>query len=101
MHAREWIGPATNTYILNQLLTSTDPSIQEIAKNYNWYIFPVANPDGYEYTHTTVGQAKLLIDKIRWALIKRDLWWLTDEWNLIQYLALFFNRTVTGEKPAQ
>lgn len=54
MHAREWIGVATSTYILNQLLTSTDASIRAIAENYNWYIFPVANPDGYSYTHTTV-----------------------------------------------
>lgn len=54
MHAREWIGPATSTYILNQLLTSNDASIKAIAEKYNWYIFPVANPDGYEYTHTTV-----------------------------------------------
>lgn len=54
MHAREWIGVATSTFILNQLLTSTDASIKAIAENYNWYIFPVANPDGYTYTHTTV-----------------------------------------------
>lgn len=61
MHAREWIGPATSTYILNQLLTSTDASIKSIAENYNWYIFPVTNPDGYTYTHTTVSRADLKI----------------------------------------
>jgi len=53
MHAREWIGVATGLYILNQLLTSDDPEIHYIAQNYDWYIVPVTNPDGYEYTHTT------------------------------------------------
>ncbi|TGZ32134.1 Zinc carboxypeptidase a 1 [Temnothorax longispinosus] len=52
-HAREWISPATVMYILHQLLTSTDPEIRDLAESHNWYIFPVFNPDGYEYTHTT------------------------------------------------
>ena len=54
MHAREWISPATATYIINQLLTSDDVEIQQIALNYDWYIFPHVNPDGYVYTHTNV-----------------------------------------------
>ncbi|XP_053678721.1 uncharacterized protein LOC128729091 [Anopheles nili] len=53
IHAREWISAATVTWVLNELLTSQDPSVREIAENYDWYIVPVANPDGYEYTHTT------------------------------------------------
>ncbi|XP_011188813.1 zinc carboxypeptidase A 1 [Zeugodacus cucurbitae] len=53
MHAREWIAPATTTYIINQLLTSKDAAIQDLAQNYDWYIVPHANPDGYVYTHTT------------------------------------------------
>ncbi|GLG98822.1 Zinc carboxypeptidase A 1 [Gryllus bimaculatus] len=53
IHAREWVSPATVTYILNQLLTSDEPRIRDIAQNFDWYIFPVFNPDGYEYTHTT------------------------------------------------
>lgn len=52
MHAREWISGATSTYILNELLTSTDPAVIDIAENFDWYIFPVTNPDGYAYTHT-------------------------------------------------
>ncbi|XP_055604046.1 zinc carboxypeptidase A 1-like, partial [Uranotaenia lowii] len=50
IHAREWIAPATVTYILNQLLTSSDPQVRNIAENYDWYVFPNVNPDGYEYT---------------------------------------------------
>lgn len=52
MHAREWISGATSTYILNELLTSTDPAVRDIAENFDWYIFPVTNPDGYAYTHS-------------------------------------------------
>ncbi|XP_030376751.1 zinc carboxypeptidase A 1-like [Scaptodrosophila lebanonensis] len=53
IHAREWIAPAAATYIINQLLTSETASIKQLAQNYDWYIFPHANPDGYVYTHTT------------------------------------------------
>ncbi|XP_063241102.1 zinc carboxypeptidase-like isoform X2 [Bacillus rossius redtenbacheri] len=53
IHAREWISPATVTYILNQLLTSTDSQVKSAVLGYDWYIFPSTNPDGYEYTHTT------------------------------------------------
>uniref|UniRef100_A0A1I8JW39 Zinc carboxypeptidase A 1 n=1 Tax=Anopheles quadriannulatus TaxID=34691 RepID=A0A1I8JW39_ANOQN len=53
IHAREWVSGATVTWVLNELLTSSDPKVRQIAENYDWYFFPVTNPDGYEYTHTT------------------------------------------------
>lgn len=53
IHAREWISAATVTWILNALLTSEDLAVRNIAENYDWYVVPVANPDGYVYTHTT------------------------------------------------
>ncbi|XP_076758951.1 zinc carboxypeptidase-like [Xylocopa sonorina] len=53
IHAREWISPAVVTYILNELIVSEDPRVRHMAESYDWYIFPVFNPDGYEYTHTT------------------------------------------------
>jgi len=52
IHAREWIAGATSTFILNELLTSSDPSVRSIAESHDWYIVPVLNPDGYEFTHT-------------------------------------------------
>lgn len=50
IHAREWISTATTTWMLNELLTSTDPEIQEIARTYEWIVLPITNPDGYAYT---------------------------------------------------
>lgn len=54
IHAREWISPATVTYIINEILTSTDPSFRRIVENFDWYIFPVVNPDGFVYSHVQV-----------------------------------------------
>ncbi|XP_068144849.1 zinc carboxypeptidase [Drosophila tropicalis] len=50
IHAREWISPATATYIINELLTSQDAGVQKLARDYNWFVFPSVNPDGYKYT---------------------------------------------------
>lgn len=52
IHAREWIAPATATYFIDQLLHSSDASVQALARAHNWLIFPVVNPDGYRYTFT-------------------------------------------------
>ncbi|XP_030370560.1 zinc carboxypeptidase [Scaptodrosophila lebanonensis] len=50
IHAREWIAPATATYFINELLHSSDPTVQALARSQNWLIFPCINPDGYKYT---------------------------------------------------
>ncbi|XP_055856253.1 zinc carboxypeptidase-like [Episyrphus balteatus] len=50
IHAREWIAPATATFIINQLLTSKDTRVKNLVDNYNWMIFPSVNPDGYRYS---------------------------------------------------
>lgn len=54
IHAREWISSATATWLLNELLTSTDPAVIDIATNFDWYFIPVLNPDGFAYTKRTV-----------------------------------------------
>lgn len=54
IHAREWISPATVTYLINQLLRSDDPKVRNLAESHVWYLFPVFNPDGYHYTHEHV-----------------------------------------------
>lgn len=54
IHAREWITSATATWFINELLTSSDPDIRNLAENYDWYIVPVLNVDGFVYTHNKV-----------------------------------------------
>lgn len=49
MHAREWIGTAVATYILSQLI---EKNATKLLKTTDWMILPVANPDGYEFSHT-------------------------------------------------
>ncbi|XP_030028980.2 zinc carboxypeptidase [Manduca sexta] len=53
LHSREWICPATVTWIIKEFLTSTDPAVRAMAEDLDWHIFPVVNPDGYEYTFNT------------------------------------------------
>ncbi|UJR21272.1 hypothetical protein I4U23_024366 [Adineta vaga] len=54
IHAREWISPATNIYIAHALLSnySVDPTITHIVDQFDYYILPVFNVDGYAYTWT-------------------------------------------------
>lgn len=49
-HAREWITPASVTYIIDQLTENRD-NHADIVKGLDFYILPVVNPDGYEYSH--------------------------------------------------
>ncbi|KAI9553889.1 hypothetical protein GHT06_019159 [Daphnia sinensis] len=51
IHAREWISPALATYIIRQLVEV--PANAALLRNVDWYIMPVMNPDGYEYTHVS------------------------------------------------
>ncbi|XP_023950749.2 zinc carboxypeptidase-like [Bicyclus anynana] len=52
IHAREWISPATVTWIIKEFLTSQEPEVKSMAETFVWHIFPVINPDGYSYTFT-------------------------------------------------
>src|SRR5260370_2763897 len=51
-HAREWISPMTTIYLIEQLITqyAGDPRVQALVDAVDFYIVPVANPDGYVYT---------------------------------------------------
>lgn len=70
IHAREWVTVATATYFLNELLTSKDPAIVDLAQNYDWVIIPVFNVDGYAYTHNRVSNkcaAKIAVHNLKYS----------------------------------
>ncbi|XP_063366099.1 zinc carboxypeptidase-like [Cydia amplana] len=50
IHAREWISPPTVCFIIHELLTSLDEDTMAAARDFDWHIFPVTNPDGYLYS---------------------------------------------------
>jgi len=51
IHAREWVSPATVTWMMSELVERYDDH-PEFVDNLDWYFMPVINPDGYEYSHT-------------------------------------------------
>lgn len=51
VHAREWVGPQATLYLINQLVTNTSVS-NELLEKVDWVIVPMANPDGFVYSHT-------------------------------------------------
>ncbi|KAI5712610.1 hypothetical protein M8J75_009829 [Diaphorina citri] len=52
IHAREWITPATVSFILSELVENREAQ-EDYIKKIDFYVLPITNPDGYEYTHTT------------------------------------------------
>ncbi|XP_045502115.1 carboxypeptidase B-like [Colias croceus] len=48
IHAREWVAPAMAMYLVHRLVN--DPDARRDLAGVDWYILPVVNPDGYEYT---------------------------------------------------
>ncbi|KAF2456484.1 hypothetical protein BDY21DRAFT_393880 [Lineolata rhizophorae] len=55
VHAREWITTMVNEYMAYTLLTEygSDADITGFVDAYDFYIFPVVNPDGFVYTQTS------------------------------------------------
>lgn len=51
IHAREWASPSAVTYLMNELLQNSN-QYSDILNKYDIYILPLANPDGYEYSHS-------------------------------------------------
>ncbi|CAG9128277.1 unnamed protein product [Plutella xylostella] len=52
--ASDWVSPVILTYIANQLITGEDNEAKKASEDFDWYIFPILNPDGYEYTQDEV-----------------------------------------------
>ncbi|XP_047115367.1 carboxypeptidase B-like [Schistocerca piceifrons] len=52
IHAREWLAPCVALYTLQQLVENSTASAS-LLQAADWYLLPVLNPDGYDYTHNT------------------------------------------------
>jgi len=53
IHAREWLATATHLKILNHLIRNpTDTYVAYLLATYDFWLVPIANPDGYVYTWT-------------------------------------------------
>ncbi|CAG0885786.1 unnamed protein product [Cyprideis torosa] len=49
IHAREWITPAVATYVIHELVENEKNA--DLLDKFEYHILPIANPDGYEFTH--------------------------------------------------
>uniref|UniRef100_A0AAR5Q8Y9 Peptidase M14 domain-containing protein n=1 Tax=Dendroctonus ponderosae TaxID=77166 RepID=A0AAR5Q8Y9_DENPD len=52
IHAREWIATPSALYIISQLVEN--PAHARLHQNVNWAIIPAINPDGYEFSRSSV-----------------------------------------------
>ncbi|KAK6584274.1 hypothetical protein PZA11_002498 [Diplocarpon coronariae] len=54
-HAREWTTISATEFIADFLLSGHDwiPEMEELVNKYEYYIFPIVNPDGFVYSQTT------------------------------------------------
>ncbi|XP_047998451.1 carboxypeptidase B-like [Leguminivora glycinivorella] len=50
LHAREWITQSATLYAIQKLVI--DVTEQDLLQDIDWIILPIANPDGFEFTHT-------------------------------------------------
>uniref|UniRef100_A0A0K0EFJ2 Peptidyl-prolyl cis-trans isomerase n=1 Tax=Strongyloides stercoralis TaxID=6248 RepID=A0A0K0EFJ2_STRER len=77
MHAREWAAVHTALWFIEQLISkyNIDKKITDYVKTLNFYILPVANPDGFEYTKSDIIPTVRLWRKNRGEEIcKKDKW---------------------------
>jgi len=62
LHAREWIGPPTALYAINEL-TENLPNNQALLDANDWYFLLVANPDGFVHSWNEVEYSNLNLER--------------------------------------
>ncbi|CAI2301893.1 unnamed protein product [Caenorhabditis sp. 36 PRJEB53466] len=78
IHAREWAAVHTALWFIDRLIADydDDPLIRTAVDRLNFYILPVANPDGYEYSRSDVSPMIRLWRKNRAGVVcKKDRWY--------------------------
>lgn len=55
VHGREWISPAVTTWLLRELVkfngtSDSETEESQLVRSVDWFILPVSNPDGYDYS---------------------------------------------------
>uniref|UniRef100_A0A0K0DAU1 Peptidase_M14 domain-containing protein n=1 Tax=Angiostrongylus cantonensis TaxID=6313 RepID=A0A0K0DAU1_ANGCA len=79
IHAREWAAVHTVIYIIDRLIADyeTDPLVRRAVDQLNFYLFPVLNPDGYEYSRSgitpVVGEDLATFRAVRDAMLSPEL----------------------------
>ncbi|KAJ2941092.1 hypothetical protein O0L34_g10324 [Tuta absoluta] len=51
IHAREWITLPATLYAIEKLVTHVQDQDKDLLTDIDWIILPIANPDGYVFTH--------------------------------------------------
>ena len=49
IHAREWVSPAAVTYLIHRMV-ETEGEYNNLLDKFTFYVLPIVNPDGYEYS---------------------------------------------------
>ncbi|KAJ0173499.1 hypothetical protein K1T71_010648 [Dendrolimus kikuchii] len=50
----DWLSPTVITYIVDQLVRGEDPDARAASEDFDWHVFPVINPDGFNFTQESV-----------------------------------------------
>ncbi|KAL3085351.1 hypothetical protein niasHS_010420 [Heterodera schachtii] len=77
MHAREWASIHTALWFIDQLISlyGVDPQVTAYMDTLNFYILPLANPDGFEYSRSDVNPQTRFWRKNRGQQVcKKDRW---------------------------
>ncbi|XP_023952287.2 carboxypeptidase B-like [Bicyclus anynana] len=51
LHAREWVTLPVALWAIQELVINSN-SNQDLIRDIDWIVLPIANPDGYEFSHT-------------------------------------------------
>lgn len=74
IHAREWIAPATASFIMRELVENHQQNA-DILDFYDIYVLPVANPDGYEFLKSNIrSNAIILLIRYEFSFWGNRLW---------------------------